>query len=178
MPKKDTKLQKLSESIYITLEEIRGLGIEELDRMFMEEYLEQAGQLTDIRQQAKVWYPLKEVIGIVFFALLAGNDKWTEIADFAVDEQETLKKYLELPKGVPSHDTIQRVFSILRPDELQGMLVNILLQPIHVAGKSLDEYLYRNDDLGCCIRDVIAANGKETRNTAKKKGTKGSITLV
>ncbi len=65
----------------------------------MEEYLEQAGQLTDIRQQTKVWYPLKTVIGIVFFALLAGNDEWMEIADFAADDQETLKKYLELPKG-------------------------------------------------------------------------------
>lgn len=168
MPKKDTKLQKLSEDIYITLEEIRGLGIEDLDRIFMEEYLEQAGQLTDPRQQAKVWYPLKDVIGIVFFALLAGNDEWTEIADFAVDEQETLKNYLELPRGIPSHDTIQRVFFILRSDELQRMLVNILIQLVTAAGKDLEEYLYRNDALGCCIRDVIAADGKETHNTAKK----------
>lgn len=168
MPKKDTKLQKLSEDILITMEEIRGLGIEDLDRMFMEEYLEQADQLTDTRQQAKVWYSLKDVIGIAFFALLAGNDEWTEIADFALDEKETLKKYLELPKGIPSHDTIQRVFFILRPDELQRMLVNILIRLITVAGKCVDEYLYRNDALGCCIRDVIAADGKETRNTAKK----------
>lgn len=168
MPKKDTKLQKLSEDILITMEEIRGLGIEDLDRMFMEEYLEQADQLTDTRQQAKVWYSLKDVIGIAFFALLAGNDEWTEIADFALDEKETLKKYLELPRGIPSHDTIQRVFFILRPDELQRMLVNILIQLITVAGKCVDEYLYRNDALGCCIRDVIAADGKETRNTAKK----------
>lgn len=168
MPKKDTKLQKLSENILITMEEIRGLGIEDLDRMFMKEYLEQADKLTDTRQQAKVWYSLKDVIGIAFFALLAGNDEWTEIADFALDEKETLKKYLELPRGIPSHDTIQRVFFILRPDELQRMLVNILIQLITVAGKCVDEYLYRNDALGCCIRDVIAADGKEIRNTAKK----------
>lgn len=171
MPRKNTKLQKLSESIPIALEEIRGLGIENLDRMFMEEYLEQADQLTDTRQQAKVWHPLKDVIGIVFFAPLAGNDEWTEIADFAVDEKETLEKYLELPRGIPSHDTIQRVFFILRPDEPQRMLVNILIQLITVAGKCVDEYLYRNDALGCCIRDVIAADGKETRNTAKKNST-------
>lgn len=170
MPKKDTKLQKLSENILITMEEIRGLGIEDLDKMFMEEYLEQANQLTDTRQQTKVWYSLKDVIGIAFFALLAGNDEWTEIADFALDEKETLKKYLGLPRGIPSHDTIQRVFFILRPDELQRMLVNILVQLVTVAGKCVDEYLYRNDALGCCIRDVIAADGKETRNTAKKGG--------
>lgn len=173
MPKKDTKLQKLSENIYATLEEIRGLGIEDLDRMFMQEYLEQASRLTDTRQQAKVWYSLKDVIGIVFFAVLAGNDEWTDIADFAMDERETLKKYLDLPKGIPSHDTIQRVFFILHPDELQGMLVNILIQLVTAAGKKLDEYLYRNDSLGCCIRDIIAADGKETRNTAKKNGRTG-----
>ncbi len=168
MPKRDTKLQKLSETIYITAEELRILGIEGLDRMFMEEYLSQADQLTDSRQQTKVKHSLKNIIGIVFFAVLAGNDEWTEISDFAADEKETLERYLDLSNGIPSHDTIQRVFFILRPDELQSMLVNILIQLIAVAGKGLDEYLYRDDRLGCCIRDVIAADGKETRNTAKK----------
>ena len=128
MSKKDTKLQKLSEQIMVAVEEMRGLGIEDLDKMFMEEYLLQADQLTDPRQQAKVRHLLKDIVGIVFFAVLARNDEWTEIADFAVDEEETLKKYLELPHGIPSHDTIQRVFFILRSDELQSMLVNILIQ--------------------------------------------------
>lgn len=89
MSKKDTKLQKLSEMVLIAVEEMRGLGIEDLDRMFMEEYLLQADHLTDTRQQAKVRHPLKDIVGIVFFAVLARNDEWTEIADFAVDEQET-----------------------------------------------------------------------------------------
>ena len=168
MSRKDTRLQKLSETIYIRVEELRGLGIEDLDKMFMEEYLMRADQLTDSRQQLKVRHSLKNVVGIVFFAVLAGNDEWTEIADFAVDEKETLEQYLELPYGIPSHDTIQRVFFILRSDELQSMLVNILIQLVTVAGKRLDEYLYKNDELDCYIRDVIAADGKETHNTGKK----------
>ena len=168
MPKKDTKLQKLSETIYIAVEEMKNLGIEGLDRIFMKEYLQQADQLTDSRQQVKIKHSLKDIMGIVFFAVLAGNDEWTEISDFAIDEKETLEKYLELSNGIPSHDTIQRVFFILKSDELQNMLVNILIQLINVAGKGLDEYLYRNDSLGCYIRDVIAADGKETHNTAKK----------
>lgn len=49
--------------------------------------------------------------------------------------------------------------------------MNILIQLIRVAGKCLDEYLYRNDALGCCIRDVTAADRKETHNTAKRKST-------
>ena len=51
MPKKDTKLQKLSESIQYTIEEMRGLGIEGLDQLFLEIYMEEAEQLTDSRQQ-------------------------------------------------------------------------------------------------------------------------------
>lgn len=66
MPKKDTKLQKLSETIHITVEEIRCLGIEGLDQMFMEECLKQAEQLTDSRQQVKVLHSVKDIIGIVF----------------------------------------------------------------------------------------------------------------
>lgn len=51
MPKKDTKLQKLSESIQFTVEEMRGLGIEGLDLLFLEKYMEEAEYLTDSRQQ-------------------------------------------------------------------------------------------------------------------------------
>ena len=168
MPKKDTKLIQLSEKVHITVEEMKNLGVENLDRMFLEIYIEQAGQLTDSRQQKKVKHPLSVVVGIVFFAVLAGNDEWTEIADFAVDEKETLQEYLDLSNGIPSHDTIQRVFFILRSDELQNMLVTILVKLVRVAGKELDGYLYRNDELGCYIRDVIAADGKETHNTGKE----------
>ena len=168
MSKKDTRLQSLSETIHIRVEELMGLGIKDLDKIFMEECFMQAGQFTDSRQQAKVRHSMKDIVGIVFFGVLAGNDEWTDIADFAVDERETLEQYLELPHGIPSHDTIQRVFSLLRSDELQSMLVNILIQIVTVAGKKLDEYLYKNDELDCYIRDVIAADGKETHNTGKK----------
>ena len=168
MPKKDTKLIQLSEKVHITVEEMKNLGVENLEHMFLEIYTEQASQLTDSRQQKKVKHPLRVVVGIVFFAVMAGNDEWTEIADFAVDEKETLQEYLDLSNGIPSHDTIQRVFFILRSDELQNMLVTILVKLVRVAGKELDEYLYRNDELGCYIRDVIAADGKETHNTGKE----------
>ena len=49
---------------------------------------------TSYRQQAKVKHSMKDVVGIVFFAVLAGNDEWSEIYDFALDEREVLEKYL------------------------------------------------------------------------------------
>ena len=38
--------------------------------------------------------------------------------------------------------------------------------------KRLEEYLYKNEELDCYIQDVIAADGKETNNTGKKKSEK------
>lgn len=97
MPKKSTKLEQLSEKIHITVEKMRNLGAENLDHMFLEIYAQQTSQLTDTRQHKKVKHLLKDVVGIVFFAVLAGNNEWTDIADFAADEKQTLQKYLELP---------------------------------------------------------------------------------
>lgn len=172
MPKKDTKLKQLSDIIHITVEDIRESGIEGLDLLFMECYMEQAEMLSDSRQQEKVKHSLKDIVGIVFFAVLAGNDEWTDIYDFAIDEREILKKYLELKNGIPSHDTLQRVFCIIKSDELQSMLVNVLVEIVEKARKELGEYLYKNDELNCYVRDVIAADGKETHNTAKKNSVK------
>ena len=53
MPKKDTKLKQLSDIIHITVEDIRESGIEGLDLLFMECYMEQAEMLFDSRQQKK-----------------------------------------------------------------------------------------------------------------------------
>ena len=58
-------------------------------------------------------------------------------------------------------------------EELQSMLVNIMIQLVTVAGKELDEYLYRDDELGCCIRDVIAVAGKEPHIILQKRAARG-----
>lgn len=116
---------------------MKNLGVENLDHMFLKIYTEQASQLTDSRQQKKVKHPFKAVVGIVFFAILARNDEWTEIADLAVDERETLQRYLELP------------------NEISGTACE--------CGRKRT----RRDQLDCYIRVVIAADGKEIHNTGK-----------
>ena len=73
----------------------------------------------DKRQQAKVKHLLKDIIAIVFFAELANANEWIEIYCFAVANAKFLRKYLKLPFGIPSHDTIQRVFSTVSPEYLR-----------------------------------------------------------
>ena len=85
----------------------------------MEELLEWMEYIEDRRQEKKVRHKLKDIIVIVLFATLANVDGWEEMEYFSCYQEEYLKKYIELKNGIPSHDTIQRVFGMISPEILQ-----------------------------------------------------------
>ena len=73
----------------------------------------------DVRQQGKVDHLMKDIIALVFFASLANADEWTAIYCFGITNEEFLRKYLSLPNGIPSHDTIERVFAMVSPEYMK-----------------------------------------------------------
>ena len=79
----------------------------------------EAAIVFDLRQQGKVEHLMKDIIALVFFASLANADEWACIEYFGIANEKFLRKYLELPNGIPSHDTIQRVFAMVSPEYLQ-----------------------------------------------------------
>jgi predicted transposase YbfD/YdcC len=58
-------------------------------------------------------YSLESILFIALTGMLCGADSFIEIADVADANQEWLRKYIDLPSGIPSHDTICRVFSLI-----------------------------------------------------------------
>ena len=60
-------------------------------------------------------YELHAVIMIAILAVICGADSWVEIASFGREKESWLGTFLNLPNGVPSHDTFGRIFSILDP---------------------------------------------------------------
>ena len=56
-----------------------------------------------------------DIIIIAVTAVLSGMDTWNEIEDWAHSKREWLETFLELPGGIPSHDTINRVFQMMDP---------------------------------------------------------------
>ena len=56
-----------------------------------------------------------QIIIIAVTAILCGMDTWNEIEDWACSQKEWLETFLELPGGIPSHDTINRVFQMIDP---------------------------------------------------------------
>jgi predicted transposase YbfD/YdcC len=57
---------------------------------------------------------------IAIAATLCGADGWVRIAEFGRAKQARLKQFLELPNGIPSHDTFGRVFSLLQPEAFEA----------------------------------------------------------
>lgn len=96
------------------------------------------------RQCANLKHPLVDVMMLGFCGVLAGCEDFVEIAEWGQEHQAVLATFLELPAGIPSHDTFTRVFAVLQPQTLQAVLVPWLLERrglpgewIHLDGKTL-----------------------------------------
>jgi len=85
----------------------------------MKEAIKFLENVIDIRQKKKVKHKMSDIIAIVFFAQLTRVEGWEEIEYFARRCEDFLREHLELPSGIPSHDTIERVFAIVSPEFLQ-----------------------------------------------------------
>ena len=107
--------------------------------------VEQLQTIPDPRRQcANLKHPLVDIIMLGFCGVLAGCEDFVEISAWAKEHAAVLGTFLELPHGIPSHDTFTRVFALLRPTTLQEVLLPWLLERrglpgewIHLDGKTL-----------------------------------------
>ncbi len=81
-------------------------------------------ELTDPRREHGRDDPLKIVIIVAIIAVIAGADDWVAVERYCTWKLAWLRTFLDLPKGVPSHDPFRRVFSLLQPDAFQRCVMN------------------------------------------------------
>jgi len=62
-------------------------------------------EVDDPRQSGKCYHELSDIVMIVLCGYLADCEDFVEIHDYVLDKQVVLKEFLELPCGIPSHDT-------------------------------------------------------------------------
>jgi len=79
--------------------------------------------IRDLRQQGKVLHNLMDVMFIAVAAFIAGADDWEIVILFAEQHLEWLKKFLELPNGIPSVHTFRRVFRMIDPKQFEKCFI-------------------------------------------------------
>jgi len=77
------------------------------------------GTLQDPRATHRIEHKLLDIIVITICGTICGGDDWEAIAEYGRTKQDWLKTFLELPNGIPSPDTFNRLFTRLKPEELQ-----------------------------------------------------------
>lgn len=97
-----------------------------------------------------------DILVIAILGTICGADGWTEICEFAEAKLDWLKTFLELPNGIPSHDTFGRVFSLLDSEIFETCFL------AWIASLSID-----------LQNEIISIDGKSLRGSHnKRKGIK------
>jgi predicted transposase YbfD/YdcC len=115
----------------------------------------------DPRRDQRKRHLLLDIITIAICGVIGGANTWVDIETFGRNRQEWLSRFLRLPNGIPSHDTIERVFSLINPASLQRCLLAWLRE----LGEALDV-------------KHIALDGKTLRHSAKASAPHQYLHLV
>lgn len=78
------------------------------------------GGLPDPRTGQNVQHPLLSLMSIAICGVICGADSWVDVEMYGQSKQEWLASFLDLPHGIPSHDTFGRVFRWLNPDVFEA----------------------------------------------------------
>lgn len=118
-------------------------------------------EIEDPRQTGKVTHQLLDIFFLVVSANAAGAEGWNEIEDFGNDRLAWLKEYGCYENGIPTHDTINRVMGMIKPEQFEKCFIN-----------------WMQDDSKYCSGNVVAIDGKTARGSIDRKNKKPPIHMV
>lgn len=107
--------------------------------------------IDDPRVERTKAYPLADIMFLILCAVLCGVESWRGVEDFGEDRLEWLRTYLPFENGVPSHQTVGRVMSLLKGDCVAKAFVQFMASLF-----------------SCQENEVIALDGKTLRRSFDK----------
>lgn len=117
--------------------------------------------LTDPRVEGRCDHLLIDILAMALLAVMCGAEDWPDIEEFGKRREAWLKTFLQLPEGIPSHDTFRRVFGMLDRKQFAACLFQ-WTQALHEASGG----------------KLIAIDGKTARRSFRKKSGLGALHLV
>jgi len=76
--------------------------------------------LADPRVERSQRHKLLDVIAVALCAILGGADDWVAVERFGRAKLDWLRRFLELPNGIPAHDTFGRIFALIDPEQFEA----------------------------------------------------------
>ena len=122
---------------------------------------EHFGSLVDPRIDRTKRHNLMDIVTIALCGVIAGADSWVDVEAFGKRKAEWLRKMLDLPNGIPSHDTFGRVFAKLDAQQFERCFTEWVL--------AVREVLQG---------DVVAIDGKRVRRSHDRYIGKDAIHMV
>ncbi len=127
----------------------------------------QFDEVADPRATLGVRHTLEAILTIALCGVLCGADTWVEIEGFGIAKADWFATFLDLPHGIPSHDTFGRLFSALDPEQFErcfrswthGIAGALGTQVIALDGQTLR----RAHDAGDRPLQVVSAWASEAR---------------
>lgn len=123
--------------------------------------LDHLATVPDPRIARHRWHKLSDILVIAICAVLCGAESYPAIEDFGYEREEWLRQFLELPEGIPSHDTFNRVLQLLDPEALQACFLRWMQAVAEVTAG-----------------EVVAIDGKVLRRSFAKGTGKQAIHMV
>jgi len=117
--------------------------------------------LPDPRIDRTKLHKLEDILTIALCAMISNADTWNDIADYGNAKKPWLQNFLELPHGIPSHDTFGRVFAALDP---QAFEQSFRAWIVDLAGSTEGK--------------LVAIDGKTIRRSIDRASGKAAIHLV
>lgn len=132
------------------------------DTKFSLGVLEMLRQVKDPRLNRQKLHCLFDVLAISLLASLCGANSFVQMEDYGKSNEAWLKTFLSLENGIPSHDTFNRVFSLLDPKGFSSCLLEVV------------SAVSRKGSVG----ETLALDGKTLRRSFDKAKKKSPLHLV
>jgi predicted transposase YbfD/YdcC len=104
-------------------------------------------------------HKLSDMIAIAILAVICGADGWVQVEMFAKAKRKWLVSFLDLSRGIPSHDTLGRVFAMLEPDAFERCFTEWIASLVKT-----------------CSGKLVAIDGKAIRRSFEHAWDKSGMT--
>jgi hypothetical protein len=100
---------------------------------------EKLGEITDPRRPwGNLRHKLEDILVIGLATLLCNGSDFEDMEEFGLERETELRKFLELPEGIPDESTFFRVFQRLNPAELSACLYSWLAETRELQGRNVN----------------------------------------